>query len=354
MHNSGKMHETTNLGVDFWNDSCDPEHLREAVMQSAVGATSNPVIVFQNLTQKKELWLPYLTQFIAENPDANEDDAAWYMIKTQAKKAAQELLPVFDRTGGKKGKLSVQVDPRFYNSSKKMVAHGLELADLAPNMMIKIPAVKAGIAAIEELTANGISINATVSFSVAQAVAAAEAVERGFERARQSGKDTSNLTPCITLMVGRIEDHVKKCIDKNGVMIDPTAIPWSGPAVFKKAFSIFKEKAYRSKLLAAAFRHQLHWTELVGAGVVLSIPYAWWKKFDTSSIAVRTTLEDEISPSILSELRKVPDFRKLVGDEEFRQTDFIKLGASLDTLTQFLGGLDDLRRWVRQEMLSAR
>lgn len=352
MHNLGKMQETTNLGVDFWNDSCDPEHLREAVMQSAVGATSNPVIVFQNLTQKKEVWLPYLKQFIAENPTASEDDAAWYMIKTQAKRAAQELLPVFDRTNGKKGKLSVQVDPRFYNSAKKMVAHGLELADLAPNMMIKVPAIEAGIAAIEELTANGISINATVSFSVAQAVEAAEAVERGFEKARQSGKDTTNLTPCITLMVGRIEDHVKKCIDKNGVVVDPTAIPWSGPAVFKRTFGTFKAKNFRSKLLAAAYRHQLHWTELAGAGVVLSIPYAFWKKFDASSVEVRPKLEEEISPNVLSELRKVPDFRKLIGDEEFKQSDFIKLGASQDTLAQFLGGLDDLRRWVRLEMLA--
>jgi len=176
MHTPSKMQETTNLGVDFWNDSCDPDHLREAVACSAVGATSNPLIVFQNLTQKKERWLPYLSRFVTENPSTTEDEVAWYMIKTQAREAAKELMPVFEKTDGAKGKLSVQVDPRFYNSSQKMVAHGRELADLAPNIMIKVPATEAGMAAIEDLTADGISINSTVSFSVAQAVAAAEAV----------------------------------------------------------------------------------------------------------------------------------------------------------------------------------
>ena len=67
----------------------------------------------------------------------------------------------------------------------RLVEQGLRFASLAPNMQVKVPATRAGIAAIEELTAQGVSINATVCFTVPQALAVAEAVERGLERARQ-------------------------------------------------------------------------------------------------------------------------------------------------------------------------
>jgi len=155
-------------------------------------------------------------------------------------------------------------------------------------------------------------------------------------------------------MVGRIEDHLRKCLDKSGQLIDPTSLPWSGPAVFKSAHRIFDARKFRGKLLAAAYRHQLHWTELIGPGIVQSIPYAWWKKFNVSSVLVAPTLEKPVAEDVLSELRKIPDFRRMVGDEEIASTDFVRLGASLDTITQFLAGYDDLRRWVRQEMLLMR
>jgi transaldolase len=218
-------------------------------------------------------------------------------------------------------------------------------------MMIKAPATAAGIEAMEALTDEGISINSTVSFSVAQAVAAAEAVERGLAKARLAGKDTQSMSPCITIMVGRVEDFMRKCVDKDGIVLDPCALSWSGPAVFKKAHRIFKERNYSATLLAAAYRHQLHWSELIGPGVVLSIPYAWWKKFDATNITLRQTLEQPVAQSVLDELHKIPAFTKLIDEDALRPEEFVRLGASQDTLTQFLGGLDDLRRWVRQEML---
>ncbi len=346
-----KMFETTQLGVDFWNDSCDPEHLREGVAAGAVGATSNPVIVFQSLVRSQELWQPLLRAQMQEHPDASEDDLAWLMIEAIGRAAAQQLLPVFEKTQGKKGKLSLQVDPRYYRSTKRMVTHGRQLADLAPNIMVKVPATVSGMRAMEELTAEGISINATVSFSVAQAIACAEAVERGWQRARLAGKATQNLSPCVTIMVGRVEDYLRRCLEKEGLVIDPTALPWSGPAVFKKAYAVFKAQNYQSRLLAAAYRHQLHWTELIGPDVVLSIPYAWWKKFDIAELALTQTITQAVDTRILNALDKIPDFRKVLAEEGLREQDFVTFGPTQDTLGQFLTGLDDLRRWIRQDLL---
>ena len=79
-------------------------------------------------------------------------------------------LPIYENTDGKKGKLSLQVNPKYYRNADLMVTQADQLASIAPNIAIKCPAVAAGIKAIESLTAKGISINATVSFSVPQAI----------------------------------------------------------------------------------------------------------------------------------------------------------------------------------------
>src|SRR5215467_9127843 len=86
------------------------------------------------------------------------------------------------------GRLSMQTDPRLFRDTKAIVAQAEEFSRLAPNMIVKIPVVSSGIPAIEEATYRGISINATVCFTLPQCVAVAEAVERGLKRREKEGK----------------------------------------------------------------------------------------------------------------------------------------------------------------------
>ena len=86
---------------------------------------------------------------------------------------------------GSNGRLSVQTNPANYRDPARMVEQAVRFAGLAPNIQVKFPATAAGIAAIEEATCRGVNINATVSFTVPQALAAAEAVERGLDAARR-------------------------------------------------------------------------------------------------------------------------------------------------------------------------
>jgi transaldolase len=111
---------------------------------------------------------------------------------------------------------------------------------------------------MEEATYQGVSINATVSFSVAQALAAAEAVERGLARREAAGGSTDQMGPLVTLMMGRLEDWLRVLVERDGIVTDPLALPWSGVAVFKRAYRIFRERRYRARLLGAAIRHHLH------------------------------------------------------------------------------------------------
>lgn len=347
-----KMQLTTRLGADFWNDSCDPRELAEAVEAGAVGATSNPVIVHQVLQAARDTWLPFLDSLIEQHPTGTEEEIAWRLVEAMAAEAAAILAPVHERTDGRKGYVCVQVNPQYYRDSRRMATHGRRLAAAAPNVAVKIPATQPGLAAMEALTAEGIRINATVCFTVAQAVASAEAIERGLRRAAERGLDVERMRPVVTIMVGRLDDHLRRAYEGDGITIDPGFLNWAGIAVFKKAHAVFRSRPYRATLLAAAYRHHLHWSELVGNDVVLSMPYKWWKQFDVCDISPLRSLERPVAAHIVDALYfHFADFRRAYDEDALAPEDFTGFGASVHTLLQFLAGYQQLLDVVRGRML---
>ena len=346
------MRQTIALGTDFWNDSCDRNELAEAVAHGAVGATSNPVIVNQAIRESVDEWIPVLQKLIADSPTATEDEIAWSLIGHVAREAAELLRPVYEATGHRKGFLSVQVNPKYYANKDLMVTHGRVLSRIAPNVAIKVPATKPGIAAMEKLTSEGIRINATVCFSVAQALACAEAVERGMAQAQANGRDNSTLFPNITIMVGRIDDHLRRVMSQESITIDPGHTNWAGVAIFKHAWRLFKERGYRSTLLAAAYRYQMHWTELVGENVAQTMPYSWWQQFNASGITPQRSIEKPVDAEILASLQKhFTDFRRAYAADGMQPDEFVHFGATAHTLEQFLDGYQKLLEVVRKRML---
>jgi transaldolase len=342
----------TALGADWWNDSGVPDELGQAVALGAVGGTSNPVIVSQAVKSQPELCNPVIDRLIAENPHDTEDDLAWKLIHTLALDAASRLKPVYDRTRGAKGFLSVQVNPKYYANKDLMVAQATQLVALAPNIAIKAPATEIGIAAIEEMTARGIRTNATVSFSVPQAVVVAQALERGLKRARADGRDADAIKPYITLMIGRVDDHLKRVAEKEKIAVTDGVLDWAGIAVFKHAHRIFQQRGYPGTLLAAAYRHEGHWSQIIGREVLQTVPYTWWTKFNHSQAEPTLTLDQPVDEAIVAELRsKFVDFVRAYDENGMAPSEFATYGATRHTLSQFLGGYDDLVASVRGRML---
>ena len=155
------------------------------------------------------------------------------MIKALGAKASRLLLPMFEESHGQKGRISFQTNAKFYRSKDKMVEQACKLAATVPNSQIKAPTSKAGIEAFEELTYRGVSINATVSFTCAQAIAVAEAVERGLARREAEGLSTAEMHPVCTIMAGRTDDYLKAWVKQHDVMISAEALDMAGVAVVK-------------------------------------------------------------------------------------------------------------------------
>src|SRR5947209_2170868 len=241
--------QTALTATDYWNDSCSIEELTYAIERGAVGTTSNPTIVGEVLRKEMPLWRERIGEIVAGHPTWTEDEIAWRLIEEMAVRASELLLPVFEREGGLKGRLSIQTDPKLYRDAERLVEQGMRFAGLAPNMQVKIPATRAGIDAIEQLTAAGVSINATVCFTVPQALSVAEAVERGLARRDAAGEDSSSMSPVCTIMLGRLDDWMQVLAKRDGIVVDPGLVHWAGIACFKHAYGVFRERGYRARLL---------------------------------------------------------------------------------------------------------
>ena len=351
--NASPLQQTvTNRPTDVWNDSCAISELEYAIANGAVGATTNPVIVGQVLEQEMHLWKDRIAALVREMSTATEEEITWKLIEEMAVKGAELLAPVFEREKHRKGRISIQTNPKYYRNTAAMLEQALGFNTLAPNMQVKIPASAAGVAAMEEATYGGVSINATVCFTVPQALAVAEAIERGLKRREAEGKDTSAMSPVCTIMVGRVDDWLKVVANKEDVIVDPEYLEWAGVAVMKNAYRIYKERGYRTRLLAAAYRNHLHWSQFIGGDVVLTIPYKWQLRFNGSDVPVRDTMDDPIPAGCVESLAKhFPDFVRAYEPDGMKPEEFEQYGASARTLRSFIGGYSDLLATIRDFMV---
>ena len=348
-----RLHQMTQTTPTcLWNDSASLDELRSAIEDGAVGATCNPVIALSVLKSEMRFWKPRIQELVKSMPTATEDEIGWRVVEEMSAGAAALLEPVFKSQKGRNGRLSIQTDPRFFRNTKAIVEQGEKFDRLAANMIVKVPATEAGIPAIEELTYRGISINATVSFTLPQCIAVAEAVERGLKRREREGKEIGSMGPVCTIMVGRLDDWLKVVMEKENISTDPGYLEWAGVAVFKKAYRIFRERGYRIRLLSAAFRNHMHWSELIGGDVVISPPYSWQKRYNASDIEVVPRIDQPVDREIVEDLRKrFADFRRAYEEDGLTASEFDSFGPTARTLRQFSGACTDLNILVRDILI---
>lgn len=349
MSESPFLYMKNNSKTILWNDSANPRELKEALTWGIVGATCNPIIALSVLKADQEHWVSHIKNYAKSHPTATDDEIGWAMVKELSINAAKLFEPEFEKQNGRNGRLSIQTDPRNFRNPKALTDQAVEFSQLAKNMIVKIPVTSEAIAAFEEATYLGVSLNATVSFSVAQTIAVAEAIERGLKRREAEGKDISQMGPVCTIMVGRVDDWVKVGAEKMGTRVDPEILEWAGVAVFRHAHKVYTERGYRTRLLSAAFRNHMHWSEIIGGDSVISPPYAWQVKINEIGITPNlNSVNEPIEARILDPLlENFPEFRKMYDVDGLEVKEFTHFGATLRTLRGFLQSVNDLESFVR-------
>ena len=342
-----------NTPTALWNDSSDPNELAQSISFGGVGATCNPTIAFTCINQRREVWLPRIAELAKEMPEASESEIGWQAVRELSLEAAKLLEPIFERENGRNGRLSMQTDPRLARSAKALADQAEEFSNLAKNIIVKIPATSVGVKAIEDATYRGVSVNVTVSFSVPQAVATGEAIERGLKRREAEGKDVSTMGPVVTLMVGRLDDWIKDVAKRDGLFLDPGHLEWAGIAAFKRAYQEFNKRGLRARMLSAAFRNVMHWSEFVGGDVVVSPPFKWAKLINDSGYKMQQRMDIPVRDDIMETLLSIPEFVRAYEPDGMTPLEFDTFGATAKTLRGFLQADADLDALVRDVVIPA-
>lgn len=206
------------LGQSIWVDNIRRKLLHDGTYQSyiddmgVVGVTSNPTI-FQKAIGGSDDY----DADIAANPELEIIELYEKLAIDDIRTAADLFKPVFDRTEGRDGYVSLEVSPHLAHDTARTLADAKRLFAQVnrPNVMIKIPATPAGIPAIEEAIYAGININVTLLFAVSAYVQAAEAYIRGLERRLAEGLPVRGIASVASFFVSRIDTMVDKMLEGN-------------------------------------------------------------------------------------------------------------------------------------------
>jgi transaldolase len=225
----------SDAGVSVWLDDLSRDRLQSGNLQelidtkSIVGVTTNPSI-FQNAFAHGKVY----DGQIAELAERGTDD-----VRT----ACDVLAPQWEHSEGIDGRVSIEVDPRLAHETDKTIAQAIELWKIVdrPNLLIKIPATKAGLPAITAVLAEGISVNVTLIFSVERHKEVMDAYLAGLEKAGKAGHDLSKIHSVASFFVSRVDTEIDKRLEKIGPDVALQLRGQAGVANARLAYAAYQE-----------------------------------------------------------------------------------------------------------------
>jgi transaldolase len=213
------LHRLSALGQSVWIDFLSRKSIRGGHLQSlldedaVVGATSNPSI-FQKAMTEGDAYDEQLHELAAEGIEGK--DVFWRLAEQDIREACDLFRPIWDAGLGRDGYVSLEVDPNLAYDAPATFAEAMRIHDVVdrPNLMVKIPATKPGLAAIEDAIAEGRSINVTLIFSLRRYAEVAESYIRGLERLIASGGDPNGVASVASFFVSRIDTEADRRLDE--------------------------------------------------------------------------------------------------------------------------------------------
>ncbi|MBO9517737.1 MAG: hypothetical protein J7493_06685 [Porphyrobacter sp.] len=328
------------------------------------GVTTNPPLSLQAIKLAPEMWSAEIKKIAANNPSLDVEGVYWEMYLDLVKKGADAIRPVYDKSGGKFGFLSGQVDPRFVRDGDKMLAQGLTIAAQGENVMVKLPGSKEGYEVLEELTALGISTNNTTSFTVPQYLRCMSAVSAGLLRAQAAGIDLSKFRSVITHMSARLGElsDWKTEAKARGIELTLSEIRDGEEAVLKRAYHYGKKIGHPSKMLQCSMRVEKddrtgktvsrHIQDFAGSDMVYTCPPGYIAGLMTAGLEPfdPKAIDREPNKASIEKLLKLPSFRAAYEYDGMTPDQFAHFGAFKATETEFAAATRQTVDFVRMTL----
>jgi transaldolase len=294
-----QLKELSAAGVAVWLDDLSRERLVTGSLAEmvrdchVVGVTTNPTI-FQKAISGSELYDSQVRDLAIRGVGVDESLRA--ITAHDVREACDLFRPVYDASDGVDGRVSIEVSPNLAHETEKTAAEARALWWLVdrPNLFIKIPATPAGVPAIEQALAEGISVNVTLIFSLERYGEVIDAFMAGVERAQRSGIDISRLGSVASFFISRVDSEVDARLDKIGNAGAKALRGKAAVANARLAFKLYEEKfdtdRWRALEAAGAKRQRPLWAststkdpsyddtmyvvDLIAAGTVNTMPEA--------------------------------------------------------------------------------
>jgi transaldolase len=349
------------LGQSVWIDNLSRESTRDGHLQelidedSVVGATSNPSI-FQKAMADGDAYEEQLRELDGELPIK---DVFWALADQDIREACDLFRPVWDGGSGRDGYVSLEVDPGLAYDTLATFREAMRIHEAVdrPNLMVKIPATKPGLAAIEDVIAKGKSINVTLIFSLRRYEEVAESYVRGLERLVAEAGDPTKVASVASFFVSRIDTEADKRLEELGShdeLKGKLAVANAKLAYqrYKEIFSgprweyLQSKGATPQRVLWAStsvknpdYRDTMYVEELIGPDTVNTMPEETIKDFQDHG-EPRARLESE-----LVQARKVFDDLAAAGVDYDDVTDTLER----EGVEKFAGAFDELLGALEQK-----
>jgi transaldolase len=328
------------------------------------GVTTNPPLSYNAIKDNPDYWTQWVDNLIAKEKCTDAEVVFWKTYKEIVQRGAQTYLPIFKASYFKHGFISGQVDPRVRHDVEKMVAQGVELHALSPNVMVKAPGTREGYEVIKQLTAKGIPTNNTLAFIIPQFVACMKAIVAGLKEAKAKNIDLSQWRSVITAMsarYGTLGDLQKEATERN-IELSEGDVRWAEIAIFKKACRLVKEnRDYPGKMLLCSMRmspqvngevRSWHVEKAAGANIVYTCPPPYLEALleKGNHIEFHTQIEDPVPQAVMDKLMKMPYFARGYAEDGYTPDEFNTHPALLATAKEFSGATQSMVDFVSKRI----
>jgi transaldolase len=292
--------------TEFWINNPTRDQADLAISNGASGCTNNPSYTQKMVDHPAEG--EYAGKILEETLQVveAENEAIAEFQRRLVKPIADKFLPIFQRTAGQKGFVSIQGDPIHEEDPDVIIREALENRKVSPNICCKIPTTEAGLKAMEYLISQDIPLNATEIFAIRQGIVLCETYQRA---SRKYGK-TPQLY--ISHIAGIYDDYLQNFVEIEKVEISPDVLWQAGLAVARELYRIIEERHFPGTFIAGGARGLHHFTEMVGGKVCCTINWEGTAdKLLAQNPPVVYRLFNPVPQKVIDELmEKLPDFRR--------------------------------------------
>ena len=303
----GYFHRVNELTpTKFWVNNVSREEARIGIEAGAMGCTQNPSYTWKMLThpQESEYALGLLRETLNESSDDNEVECI--LQRKLVHGISKAFMPLWEKTHGRYGYVSIQGDPIHEEDPQIILDEARKNRELNPNVMIKIPATKAGLAAMDELIAENTPLNATEVMGMSQVLNLCDMYEK------ISAKTGKAPIMYYSLITGIFDEWLAKDTNEKGIEINSDVLFQAGMVIAKKVYQEVHDRGYRLGFIGGGVRQLHHFTEMVGADACITMN--WRGSCDAlieQDLPVVSRFFNPIQPRVLEELlEKLPEFRR--------------------------------------------